>query len=283
MPEYTRMKTHDSECRMEQTNEAQKTVHLLLRRIDEQKERIDARRPLSPQEIKELDAYYRIGTTYSSNALEGNTLTISETKVIIEDGITVAGKPLRECYEATGHAKAYDYMLRMARSESLQISEEVIRNLHRLFYSGIDADAAGTYRTHQVFITGTEYLPPAAEEITTLMQDFISTLHEKQTKLHPVEVAAYAHRRLVDIHPFTDGNGRTARLLVNLILVNSGYCVVSIPPILRVDYINALCMAQRETEPSDEAFIKLICECEIEAQKDYCRMFRIEIPSKDKE
>lgn len=257
MSEYTRMKTHDSECRMEQTNEAQKTVHLLLRRIDEQKDRIDARRPLSPQEIKELDAYYRVGTTYSSNALEGNTLTISETKVIIEDGITVAGKPLRECYEATGHAKAYDYMLRMARSESLQISEEVIRNLHRLFYSGIDADAAGTYRTHQVFITETEYLPPAAEEITTLMQNFISTLHEKQTKLHPVEVAAYAHRRLVDIHPFTDGNSRTARLLINLILVNSGYCVVSIPPILRVDYINALCIAQRETEPSDEAFIKL--------------------------
>lgn len=252
----------------------------LLKRIDQIKKVIDSKRPLTPQEVKELDDYFRIGTTYSSNALEGNTLTLSETKVIIEDGLTVGGKSLRECWEATGHAKAYDWMLSMARSENLVITEAVIQKLHHLFYSGIDADQAGKYRDYQVFITGTEYLPPAPEEVPKQMKAFVRSLQEKKKTLHPVELAAYAHRRLVDIHPFADGNGRTARLLMNMILVNQGYCVVSIPPILRLDYINALHAAQRKKNPTDEPFLTLICECEIEAQKDYCRMFRIPVPKK---
>lgn len=252
----------------------------LLKRIDQVKKVIDSKRPLTPQEVKELDNYFRIGTTYSSNALEGNTLTLSETKVIIEDGLTVGGKSLRECWEATGHAKAYDWMLSMARSENLVITEAVIQKLHYLFYSGIDADQAGRYRNHQVFITGTDYLPPTPEEVPKQMKMFVQSLQEKKGKLHPVELAAYAHRRLVDIHPFADGNGRTARLLMNMILINQGFCVISIPPILRLDYINALHAAQRKKDPTDESFLTLICECEIEAQKDYCRMFRIQLPQK---
>lgn len=251
----------------------------LLRRIDDYAAVIRAYRPLSEAEVKELDAYYRIGMTYSSNALEGNSLTLSETKVLLEDGITVGGKPIRDCYEVTGHARAYDYMLTIARSDSLSISEDVIRHLQYLFYNGIDPEAAGEYRKGQVFITGTEYVPPAAEEVPECMAALVTKLAEQQRRLHPVELAAYAHRRLVDIHPFRDGNGRTARLLMNLILINQGYCIVSIPPVLRHDYIVALQQAQRETHPSDEAFVKLIAECEIEAQKDYCRMFRIRLPA----
>lgn len=254
------------------------TINDLLKRIDDYAAVIRAYRPLSEAEVKELDAYYRIGMTYSSNALEGNSLTLSETKVLLEDGITVGGKPIRDCYETTGHARAYDHMLTIARSDSLSISENVIRRLHYLFYNGIDPEAAGEYRKGQVFITGTAYVPPAAEEVPGCMVTFVTELAEKRGKLHPVELAAYAHRRLVDIHPFQDGNGRTARLLMNLILINQGYCIVSIPPVLRYDYIVALQQAQREKAPSDEAFVKLIAECEIEAQKDYCRMFRIELP-----
>jgi len=111
------------------------------------------------------------------------------------------------------------------------------------------------------------------------MKQFVADLNAK-SGLHPVLLAAFAHRRLVDIHPFTDGNGRTARLLMNLILVNRGYQIVSIPPIHRPEYVHALIAAQKRKEPSDEAFIQLIAECEIEAQKDYCRMFRIEFPKK---
>ena len=252
----------------------------LLDKIDGYAKVIRDRRPLSPNEVKELDAYFRIGLTYTSNALEGNSLTLSETKVLLEDGITVGGKPIRDCYEATGHARAYDYMLELARGGPLQFSEADILRLHSLFYGGIDPEHAGRYRDGQVFITGTEYVPPMAAEVPELMAVFVNELNEKKGVLHPVHLAAYAHRRLVDIHPFQDGNGRTARLLMNLILVNKGYCVVSIPPILRHDYITALQQAQRSNAPSDASFLRLICECELEAQRDYCRMFRIQLPER---
>ena len=256
------------------------TAQELFREIDANLAAIREHRPLSETEVRELDAYYRIGTTYSSNALEGNSLTLSETKVLLEDGITIGGKPIRDCYEATGHAKAYDYMLSLARSEDFCLTEETVKQLHYLFYSGIDAEAAGQYRKEQVFITGTDYLPPAPEEVPGQMAELIADLEQRQGTLHPVAFAAYAHRRLVDIHPFLDGNGRTARLLMNLILVNKGYCLVSIPPVLRLDYITALQQAQRSVNPSDESFVKLNGECELEAQRDYFRMFRIPVPGK---
>jgi len=254
----------------------------LLKRIDEYKSVIDTRRPLAKEELKQLDDYFRIGLTYTSNALEGNTLTISETKVIIEDGITVGGKPLKDCFEAVGHAKAYDFMLSAARAENPVFTEETVLALHRLFYIKLDEENAGKYRNTQVFISGTEYIPPTADEVAPLMKAFVSELNEKSKTTHPVMLAAFAHRRLVDIHPFIDGNGRAARLLMNLILVNKGYQILSIPPILRVEYIGALQAAQRSKNPSDKAFLQLIAECEIEAQRDYCRMFRIELPKKNK-
>lgn len=258
------------------------TEKALLDRIDAYAQVIREHRPLTPNEVKELDAYFRIGTTYTSNALEGNSLTLSETKVLLEDGITIGGKPIRDCYEATGHARAYDYMLEIARGGPLQFREEDILRLHALFYGGIDPDHAGHYREDQVFITGTEYIPPTADEVPGLMAGLVEDLNQRKNDTHPVLLAAYAHRRLVDIHPFQDGNGRTARLLMNLILVNKGYCVVSIPPVLRHDYITALQQAQRSRNPSDAAFFQLICQCELEAQKDYCRMFRIKLPEQSR-
>jgi len=246
-----------------------------LERIDKLKKKIDSRRPLSPQEVKDLQNYYKVGLTYSSNALEGNSLTLTETKVLLEDGLTAGGKPIKDCNEALGHAKAYDFMMEMAKSKSLEITEEIILKLHNLFYNGIDSENAGKYREHQVIITGTQYLPPQSDKVPMLMAIFVTELAKKAYEIHPVLFAAFAHRRLVDIHPFCDGNGRTARLLMNLILVNKGYSIVSIPPILRHDYIMALKQAQRAENQSDEKFNELICECEIEAQKDFCRLFNI--------
>lgn len=255
----------------------------LLQIIDANREKIRARRPLTGDEVRELDQYYKIGTTYSSNALEGNSLTLTETKVLLEDGITVGGKPIRDFYEATGHAKAYDFMLTAARSDGFLFTGEMIQKLHRLFYSGVDSEQAGRYRDHQVFITGTEYVPPTAQEVPALMERFVSELNAKRDSLHPVLLAAFAHKRLVDIHPFGDGNGRTARLVMNLVFVNKGYQVVSIPPILRHEYIGALMTAQRADNPTDEPFQKLIAEWELEAQRDYIRMFRIQLKTVDHE
>lgn len=245
----------------------------LLQKADAYKQKITSARPLSKEELKSLDNYFRIGFTYSSNALEGNTLTISETKILLEDGITVGGRPLKDCFEAVGHGYAYDFMLELARHHEMDITEETLKKLHWFFYQKVDAKQAGQYRTMQVYISGTEYVPPTAADIPHLMRHFVDQIHSSKTTLHPIELAAMAHKRLVDIHPFIDGNGRTARLLMNLILVNNGYGVVSIPPLWRNDYINALSASRRLNDM--EPFSKLIAECVIETERDYCRLLNI--------
>lgn len=249
------------------------TLQDLLQKADQYKEKIALSRPLEKEELKSLDDYFRIGFTYSSNALEGNTLTISETKILLEDGITVAGRPLKDCYEAVGHGSAYNFMLELARQQSMNITEDTIRKLHRLFYLKVDADQAGQYRSTQIYIPGTEYIPPSPKDVPRLMEHLADQLCSSQSVLHPIELAAMAHKRLVDIHPFIDGNGRIARLLMNLILVNTGYGVVSIPPIWRNDYINALSASR--TLNHMEPFSKLIAECVIETQRDYCRLLKL--------
>jgi len=250
------------------------TLQELLQKADTYKEKISAARPLEKEELKSLDNYFRIGFTYSSNALEGNTLTISETKILLEDGITVGGKPLKDCYEAVGHGDAYDYMLDLARQQDMTITEETIKRLHQLFYQRVDSEKAGRYRSIQVFISGTDYIPPSPAEVPQLMSHMIDQLRSSRTTLHPIELAAMAHKRLVDIHPFVDGNGRIARLLMNLILVNAGYGVVSIPPVWRNDYINALSASRRLNDM--EPFSKLIAECVIETERDYCRLLKLQ-------
>lgn len=114
---------------------------------------------MAAEGLKSLDNYFRIGLTYSTNALEGNTLTISKTKVLLEDGITVGGRPLKDCYEAVGHGAAYDFMLELARQKELCVTEGAIRKPHYIFYQKVDAEQAGQYRSIQVYISGTEYAP----------------------------------------------------------------------------------------------------------------------------
>lgn len=245
----------------------------LLQKADSYKQKISSARPLAKEELKSLDDYFRVGFTYSSNALEGNTLTISETKILLEDGLTVGGRPLKDCYEAVGHGAAYDFMLELARRQDMNITEDTIKRLHRLFYQKVDADQAGHYRSIQVYISGTEYIPPSPEDVPQLMKHLADQILSSRSTLHPIELAAMAHKRLVDIHPFVDGNGRTARLLMNLILVNAGYGVVSIPPIWRNDYINSLSASRRLNDM--EPFSKLIAECVIETERDYCRLLKL--------
>ncbi len=249
------------------------TLENLLQKADSYKQKIYSARPLAEEELKSLNDYFRIGFTYSSNALEGNTLTISETKILLEDGITVGGRPLKDCYEAVGHGCAYDYMLELARQPDMCITEDTIKKLHRLFYQKVDIDQAGQYRSIQVYISGTDYVPPSPDEVPRLMQHLADQIHSSRTTLHPIELAAMAHKRLVDIHPFSDGNGRTARLLMNLILVNAGYGVVSIPPVLRNDYINALSSSRHQNDM--EPFSRLVAECVIETERDYCRLLKL--------
>lgn len=242
-----------------------------LNEIDALQKQINKMRPLDSHTLKTLRNYYRVGLTYASNALEGNTLTESETKVVLEDGLTIGGKSLVEHYEALGHAEAFDYIHEIL--EEKIITDEMIKRLHTLFYYRIDREQAGKYRKVKVFISGTKYIPPAPEEVEIRMNNFLAKANESRSKYHPVEFAAMLHQELVEIHPFIDGNGRTARLLMNLALLQAGYVVVIIPPIRRADYISSIVNAQVPPK-SKEPFFKLIQEMLIESQKDYLRMLR---------
>lgn len=240
-----------------------------LQEIDELKSKIDAYRPLSENVLNQIKAYFKISFTYSSNALEGNTLSMSETKIIIEDGITIGGKPMREHLEVLGQANAYDLLFEIAQKEQ-KLTEPVILELHRILYSSINEKFAGQYRHCNVLITGSEFELPKYNEIPNLMKNFCSQISKMQNKLHPVELAAWLHERLVSIHPFVDGNGRTARLLMNLALLQAGYNIITIPPVVRNDYIGTLQEAQLKDDI--QPFYNFISEMVLESQKEYLRI-----------
>ena len=201
-----------------------------FKKADENNRLLSAYRPLPLETLKSLREYYRVGLTYTSNALEGNSLTESETKVVIEDGLTIEGKPLRDHYEAVGHAKAYDYIYQITEKEGLE--EEDILALHRLFYQQIDAEKAGKYRDVKVYISGSRYAVSAVSKIPAEMQKLVKWYNDNEKKLHPIELAATLHQRFVFIHPFVDGNGRMARLLMNLALLRNGFTIAIIPAVI---------------------------------------------------
>ncbi len=239
-----------------------------LSRIDDLQKQINSLPPLSGAEITSLRTYYKVKLTYSSNALEGNTLTEAETKVVLEDGLTIGGRPLRDHLEAVGHAAAFDYICSLQRGTGF--SEQDILTLHRLFFYKIQEEQAGVYRKSRVIVTGSTHKFPSPEEVPALMKEFVEQTPRWREIYHPVEYAACLHQRLVAIHPFVDGNGRVARLLMNLALLQSDHLVTVIPPILRSEYIETLETSHRHITP----FILLICRCQIEAQKEYLRLLK---------
>ena len=239
----------------------------ILKKIDSIKTKIDAHRPIDAHMLKQLREYFRVGMTYSSNALEGNSLTETETKIVIEDGITIGGKPVKDHLEALGHSEAYDLLFRLAKHQD--ITEVNIKELHRLFYYRIDEDQAGKYRKQKVIITGTTFIPPAPEKIPDLMKSFVAGIPDDRSKHHSVEYAAILHRKLVTVHPFIDGNGRAARLLMNLALLQAGYPVAIIPPVLRREYLDTL---NKTHEGDNKAFNKFIAGVCYESSKEYLRL-----------
>ena len=238
-----------------------------LKEIDKLKIKIDNFNPLSADALKQIQEYYRIGLTYSSNALEGNTLDLAETKVVIEDGLTISGKPMKDHLETLGHAEAYNKLFELAQSDS--ITEDDIKTLHRIFYIKIDPSNAGNYRKKPIIVTGADIDFPKPDELNTKMQNFISKLTDIKKTSHPVEYSALAHALFVNIHPFIDGNGRVARLLMNLILLQSGYNITIIPPVVRADYIRTL---QASNHKDFTPFINFISEMVFESQKEYLRI-----------
>jgi Fic family protein len=231
-------------------------INKLLEKLSKYKKELDSLRPLPQANLAKLKEYFDVELTYNSNAIEGNTLTLGETKLVILEGITIGGKSVKEHLEALNHKKAIDY-LELIVLEKQEISEKLILELHRLILREIDDENAGKYRDKKVHISGSYYIPPDPQIVPLRMEEFIENLSKSQK--HPVLIAADAHYQLVTIHPFIDGNGRCARLLMNLLLMKNGFPSAIIPMSRREEYIKSLEKAQ--TKGDIDSFYLLICEC----------------------
>ncbi len=193
----------------------------LLERLDAKKRQLDALRPLPGLAVQRLKEQILVEWIYNSNAIEGSTITLHETKLILETGLTIGGKSLREHFEVINHRDAIAYVEALVDSVE-PLAPYHVRQIHRLVLSRIDDEAAGSYRKTQVLIAGAAHTPPEPWLVPQQMDELGQWLVENQGQ-HPVELAAQAHHRLVAIHPFVDGNGRTARLVMNLLLMRQGY------------------------------------------------------------
>lgn len=246
----------------------------IYERLDANKAAIDRIRPFEGETLRQLREYYRIGLTYTSNALEGNSLTEIETKVLLEDGLTVGGKPLRDTFEAVGHAAAYDYMFGLLGER--RITVEDIRTLHRLFFKSIDEERAGVWRDINIIVTGSEYEFPSPDELPGHIDSLGEWIEGERDAMHPVRFAAMLHLKFVTIHPFVDGNGRVARLLLNTALIQDGYMLAVVPPILRTDYLSAVRRYQQKGDV--ELFCDFVAERVLESEKEIVRLLKIPLP-----
>lgn len=215
-----------------------------LNLLTQNKQKLDSFRPLPPELVKNLDEWFKVELTFTSNAIEGNTLTRAETALVIEKGLTVQGKSLIEYLEATNHAEALDYVKTLVAKKRQSISEQDILEIHRLILNKIEAGNAGRYRTQHARLTETDVVLPNPIKVPDLMEEFVSWLVGDNSD-HIVKIGADAHYKLVSIHPFSDGNGRTSRLLMNLLLMQEGYPPAIIRKEDRLAYVNALEKAQK--------------------------------------
>lgn len=194
---------------------------------------------------------------------------MQETALVVNEGVTISGKSMREHLEAINHAEAISYIKDIAKQD-IEISERTIKEIHALILHGIDRDNAGRYRNVPVMISGSTHMPPQPYLIEKLMEDFILRFKQMEAEnVHPVLIAAYLHDELVRIHPFIDGNGRTSRLLMNLYLLRHGYVIITLKGSndAKVSYYMAL--EKSHTEHLPEEFQKVVVEAEIAALRKY--------------
>ena len=249
-------------------------LNTILSEIDILKTELATLRPLPGEALKKIQEALEIEYTYESNRIEGNTLTLQETALVVNEGVTISGKSMREHLEAINHAQAIDFIKDIAK-DNIEITERLIKEIHAIILHGIDRESAGKYRNVPVMISGSTHLPPQPYLIKPQMEAFIIEYNKKvDENIHPVVIAAYLHDELVKIHPFIDGNGRTSRLLMNLYLLSKGYIVVS----LKGDneskraYYMALEKSHTENNPID--FYILVAKNEQEALNRYLHILQ---------
>lgn len=232
--------------------------------VDKLKQKLDSKRPLPKSTLKSLKETINLEWTYNSNGIEGNTLTLRETQVVLE-GITVGGKSIKEHLEVINHEKAILYLDDLLKDDN-PITEWNIKGIHQLVLKDIDDENAGKYRNENVTIKGVNHIPPDYLVVPELMGQLIINYNSWKS-YHPIIRAALLHGEHVKIHPFVDGNGRTSRLLMNLDLMSSGYVPLIIKKENRLKYYEALDKAHTTNDYTD--FIKLITKAEIDMLTKY--------------
>jgi Fic family protein len=222
-----------------------------LAQADTLKARLQSVRPLDIEALTKIKAAFEMEYTFESNKIEGNTLTLQETALVVSEGVTIGGKSMREHLEAINHAQAIEFIKEIASNE-IDITERTVKKIHALILHGINKEQAGKYRNVPVMIVGSRHTPPQPYLIQPQMEKFIIDYKAMETDgIHPIVIAAFLHDELVKIHPFIDGNGRTSRLLMNLYLLSKGFTITS----LKADneakqaYYNALEQSHVDNNP----------------------------------
>ncbi len=226
----------------------------LLARLEQKKTQLDALRTLPAAAVRRLNQQLTVEWIYNSNAIEGSTLTLRETQLILETGLTIGGKSLREHFEVINHKEAIEYVEGLVAVDE-PVTPFHVRQIHKLVLAHIDDESAGQYRNLPVRIAGAAHQPPGAWEVPRLMDEWGDWLNGPALALHPVERASLAHHRLAAIHPFIDGNGRTARLVMNLLLMREGYPPTIILRVNRRQYYRVLAEADAGDQASLVNFV----------------------------
>ena len=235
--------------------------------VDNLKKELDNKRPIPKDTLRTLQEKVNLEWTYNSNGIEGNTLTLKETQVVLE-GITVGGKSIKEHLEAINHEHAILFLQTIVKDDN-PIAEWNIKNIHTLILKEIDDQNAGKYRSENVTIKGATHIPPDFVKVPELMEKLILN-YKTWNKYHPIIQATLLHGELVKIHPFVDGNGRTSRLIMNLDLMKHGFNPVIIKKENRLQYYEVIDKAHTTRNYTD--FIKLINGLEIEMLKEYLEL-----------
>lgn len=221
---------------------------------------------ISSVTLSSYEKDFELKFTHNSTAIEGNTLTLMETKVVLEDGVSIGGKELREIYEVINHKKAYEYVKKYI-AENKPLTENIVKDLHAILTENIIV--GGIYRNQEVRISGAGFTPPAGNEMYMQIKGFYEELNNK-SDLNPIELAAWTHAEFVRIHPFIDGNGRTSRLLMNYQLLSYGFLPVSIDKETRLEYYNSL--EEYAVNGNLQPFADLIADLEDKHLDEYLKL-----------
>ena len=248
-------------------------VEKIIKQIDKLKKQLDALRPLPKEQLENLDEYFRIQYTYDSNRIEGNTLTLQETALIVDKGITIGGKSVHEHLEAINHSEAVELIIDLVQNKT-DLTEYILKQLHGLILRGINKNNAGKYRSVNVMISGSLHRPPEPFMVSKLMEDYFMFYELNKKTMHPVLLSAEMHERLVTIHPFIDGNGRTSRLIMNLVLMQHGFPITNISGDKknRLSYYNSLETAQVENDKNK--FYDFISDAVFNSLKEFLKIVK---------